>query len=377
MIIHPSPGPAKLRIGIVIHDFALGGTERIAIRLATAWSHLDAEVEIYCGSEAGPLRELLDANVRVSAAMIPINRGWRSVHRLAKAARAHFEAHPVEGMFVPGNYHWPVVSAIAKLPRDIRPIIVAQVSSALEKPQRGMWRQHWFEHRMRRRLARADHIVTLSDETTILARGILPRQRVTTIPLPALKDVTAPPLAVPVGPPLLVAAGRLVKQKDFPTLVDAFAILRHPTARLVIIGSGPEEATIRARITAHNLGDDVQLVGYVPEIRGWLDRARLFVLPSIHEGYAAVIIEALSAGRQVIATDCTPAARELLGSTVAGRVVPVSDPRALAAAMAATLADPAPDPDVLARRVEEFRIGPIAKSYLELMGIDHAIGGAR
>lgn len=354
----------------MIHDFALGGTERIAIRLATAWSQLGAEVDIYCGSEAGPLRDLLDANVQISAPATPIHRGWRSVPRLAKAARAHFEAHPVDGLFVAGNYHWPVVSALAELPRDIRPILVAQVSSALEKPQRGTWRQHWFEHRMRRRLAQAHHIVTLSDETTILARRILPRHCVTTIPLPALEDVTAPPLAVPDGPPLLVAAGRLVKQKDFPALVDAFAILRHPTARMVIIGSGPEEAAIRARITAHNLGDDVQLVGYVPQIRGWLDRARLFVLPSIHEGYAAVIIEALSAGRQVIATDCTPAARELLGSTVAGRVVPISDPYALAAAMAAALADQAPDPDVLARRVEKFRIGPIAKSYLDLMAAD-------
>lgn len=351
----------------MIHDFALGGTERIAIRLATAWSRMGVEVEIYCGSESGPLRELLGADVQVTAPAIPIDRCWRSVHRLAKAARAHFEAHPVEGLFVPGNYHWPVVSAIAKLPHDIRPIIVAQVSSALEKRQRGGLRQLWFEKRMRRLLAHADEIVTLSNETAILARRILPHARVTTIRLPALPDVTAPPVEVPVGPPILVAAGRLVDQKDFPTLVDAFAILRHPTARLVIIGTGPQEVAIRARIAAHNLGEHVQLVGYVPEIREWLDRARLFVLSSNHEGYAAVIIEALSAGRQVIATDCTPAARELLGSPLAGRVVPVGDPVALAAAMETALANPAPDPAVLAQLVEGFKIGPIARIYLEMM----------
>jgi glycosyltransferase involved in cell wall biosynthesis len=355
-----------LRIGIVIHDFALGGTERIAVRLANAWARQGTEVEIYCGSGAGPLRELLDADVRASAPAAPIHRGRRSVQRLAKAARAHFEAHPVQGLFVPGNYHWPLVAAIAAIPGKKRPIIVAQVSSALEKPQRGVLRQHWFEHRMRRRLAHADEIVAMSAETAILARRILHRQRITTIRLPALEDVTAPPLAVPAGPPILVAAGRLVKQKDFPTLVDAFAILDHPTARLVIIGSGPQEAAIRARIAAQDLNERVDLVGYVPDIREWLDRARLFVLPSIHEGYGAVIIEALSAGRQVIATDCTPAARELLGSTLTGRVVPINDPAALAAAMAAALESPAPDPVILARHVEGFRIGPIARSYLDL-----------
>ncbi len=332
-----------------------------------AWSQLGAEVDIYCGSEAGPLRELLGAKVRVSAPAIPINRGWRSVHRLAKAARAHFEACPVTGLFVPGNYHWPVVNSIAKLPLDVRPIIVAQISSALEKPQRGVLRQNWFERRMRNQLAQADEIVTLADETATIARRILPHSSVTTIRLPALEDVTSPPVEAPRGPPLLVAAGRLVKQKDFPTLVDAFAILSHPTARLVIIGSGPQETAIRARIDAHNLNEQVQLVGYVPEIREWLDRARLFVLPSIHEGYAAVIIEALSAGRQVIATDCTPAARELLGSTLTGRVVPISDPAALASAIAAALENPAPDPGIVARHAEGFRIGPIARSYLELI----------
>lgn len=356
-----------MRIGIVIHDFALGGTERTAIRLAMAWSQLGADVDIYCGSEAGPLRELLCTNVRVSAPATPIHRSRRSVQRLAKAARAHFEAHPVVGLFVPGNYHWPIVPAISKIPPGVHPIIVAQVSSALEKPQRGRLRQYWFEARMRRQLANADEIVTLSDETAIIARRILPQSTVTTICLPALEDVTAPTIEVPVGPPLLVAAGRLVEQKDFPTLIDAFAILNHPTARLVIIGSGPQEAAIRARIAAHNLNEHIQLVGYVPEIREWLDQARLFVLPSIHEGYAAVIIEALSAGRQVIATDCTPAARELLSSTMAGRVVPINDPAALAAAMAAALENPAPDPVTLAQYVEGFRIGPIARSYLDLL----------
>ena len=365
-----------MRIGIVIHDFALGGTERIAIRLAVAWSNLGAGVDIFCGSETGPLRELLSANVRVSAPPIPINRGWRSVHRLAKAAVAHFKAHPVEGLFVPGNYHWPVVSAIAKLPRDIRPIIVAQVSSALEKPQRGRLRQYWFEARMGRLLANADEIITLSDETAVIARRILPHSAVTAIRLPALPDVTAPPQDLPTGPPILMAAGRLVKQKDFPTLVDAFAILRHPAARLVIIGSGPEEAKLRARIAVHGLSELVHLVGYVPDIREWLDRARLFVLPSIHEGYGAVIIEALSAGRQVIATDCTPAARELLNSTSVGLVVPISDSGALAAAMAAALVGPTPNPAALARHVEGFRIGPIAEAYLDLMGSNETIGMA-
>ncbi|MEO7239888.1 MAG: glycosyltransferase [Sphingomicrobium sp.] len=362
-----------VRIGIVLHDFALGGTERIAVRLANAWSQMGADVEIFCGSDVGPLRDLLGTTIRVSAPPRPIARRWRSVHRLARAARAHFAAHPVTALFVPGNYHWPVARAIAALPRQVRPIVVAQVSNALEKSGRGGLRQIWFEGRMRRELGGADAIVTLAEETAIVARRILPGRTVTTIRLPALDDATAPPVEVPAGAPLLLAVGRLVAQKDFLNLVDAFAILAHPTARLAIAGSGPQEAAIRARIAAHSLSERVHLCGYVADVRGLLDRSRLVVLSSTHEGFPAVIIEALSAGRQVVATDCTPAARQLLGAPLTGRVVAIGDPAALAAAIAAVLAGPAPDPAALARHVDGFKIGPIARSYLDLMSAPAAL----
>jgi glycosyltransferase involved in cell wall biosynthesis len=61
------------------------------------------------------------------------------------------------------------------------------------------------------------------------------------------------------------------------------------------------------------VADRVRLPGYVPDIRPWLAIARTFLLTSWYEGYAAVIVEALGAGRPVVSTDCTPAARELLG----------------------------------------------------------------
>ena len=360
----------RFRVGVVMHDFALGGTERIAARLATAWSGLGADVEIFCGNDAGPMRELLAGNVRVSAPSRPIHRGRRSVRRLGAAAFAHFDEHPVDAIFVPGNYHWRALPALAGL--KPRPRIIVQISSALEKQQRGRLRQIWFEARMRRLLADADEIVTLSDETSVIARRILGRSKVATLALPALPDVDAPPVASPDTPPLVLGIGRLVPQKDFRTLVDAFAILAHPTARLAILGSGPQEAMIRARIRSHELEDRVTLVGYVPEIRPWLDRAHLFVLSSGHEGYGAVIIEALAAGRRVVATDCTPAATELLRDPSIGRVVPICDPAALASAMRAMLASPAPDPGAIAGHVKRFRIGPIARAYLDLMGYREA-----
>lgn len=366
-ISEPSDVPAKRvpRIGIVIHDFALGGTERIAVRLAAAWVDLGAEVEVFCGSERGPIRELLDPRVTVAVATRPISRGLRSVPKLAAAAARHYARHRVDGLFVPGNYHWPVVAAIAGLTAETRPRIIAQISSALEKDQRGAVRQRLFERRMRGELAGADVVVALAGETADVARRILSRP-VETIALPVLADVDDGPRSVPLGPPTILAAGRFVAQKDFVTLVEAFARLDHPTATLVIVGDGPQVRLVRARVKALGIGDRVKLAGYAPDIRPWLDQARLFVLSSRHEGYAAVIVEALAAGRPVVTTDCTPAAAELIDSPEVGMVVPIGDPPALAKAMRAMLDRPAPDPQALARRVDRFRIGPIARAYFDL-----------
>jgi glycosyltransferase involved in cell wall biosynthesis len=114
------------------------------------------------------------------------------------------------------------------------------------------------------------------------------------------------------------------------------------------------------------VADRVELPGYVPDIRPWLDEARVFLLSSRWEGYGAVVIEALAAGRPVVSTDCTPAAHELIARTGCGAVTPVGDPQALADALSAELAAEPPDVAALGATVDGYRIGAIADAYLEL-----------
>ncbi len=100
--------------------------------------------------------------------------------------------------------------------------------------------------------------------------------------------------------------------------------------------------------------------------RPWLDAARAFLLSSWYEGYAAVIVEALDAGRPVVATDCTPAAFELLSHHGAGAVAPIGDAAALAACLRRVLSAAPPDADRLADAVADYRIGPISLAYLQV-----------
>ena len=357
--------PLLPSIGIVMHDFALGGTERIATRLAARWAAEGARVTIFCGSGEGEMRALLGDQVRVVEASPAIARGWGSRLRLARAAARHFAEAPVEIVFLPGNFHWPIAPALAALPKASRPAIVAQISATLAKPQRKPLKQALFELRMRGLLRRADAVVALSQAAATQSEAILRRAVVCVIPLPALGDTRVPPVPAP-DTKLIVAVGRLVPEKGFDMLIEAFAALDDSAAQLAIVGEGPDRARLEGMIARHGLHGRVLLPGYVSDTRGWLDRARLAAMPSRFEGYPAVLVEAFAAGRAAVATDCTPATAELIDRPEVGRVVPVDDTAAMTAALGAMLALPPPDPDRLAARVERHRIGPVARDYLAL-----------
>ena len=350
-----------IKILIVLHDFSLGGTERVAVRLANAWADHGCAVTIFAGSEAGPLRALLGSAVEVVVADPPIQRSRGSRRRLARAGEEFAGRRRFDTAFIPGNFHWSVAAALAGAGISV----VAQVSAALDKPQRGRLRQWGFEMRMRHLLRDVDAVVTLSDIARDQANRILRRAIATTIALPALADDVPPPEPFPDSPaPIVLAAGRLVPEKGFARLIEAFATLPGDATLLTIVGDGPEAGTLMALADSLKVSGRVTFAGYVPDIRPWLDRARLFVLPSDFEGYPAVMVEALAAGRPIVATDCTPATR-LLEAPGAGRVVPIDDIAALSRAMAAMLATPPPDPAALAALVAHHRIGPVAAAYLD------------
>jgi len=368
-----STGSGPKSIGIVMHDFPLGGTERIALRLARAWDAAGVAVTIFCGNDGGPSRALVPEGARLIVAETSICRSTGSRERLGRAAARYFAAHRVDALFVTGNFHWEIVPALATIPQ--RPAIVVQISSPLVLPQRGRFLQWRFRLRMRRLLRRADLLIAMDEPGRALADAIMHRPIARTIPLPALDD-NAPPPSRAAGRTIL-AAGRLIRQKGFDLLIDAFARLDDRDARLVIVGSGPEEASLRRRIERSGRGDDITLAGYAPGIGPHLDAARLLVLPSRFEGYGAVVVEALGAGRPVIATATTPAVGDLMTDPERGIVVPPGDVAALATAIRTLLDRPAPDPDRLADAVSAYRIGAGAQAYLAAIADAMARRGTR
>ncbi|MFO0618110.1 MAG: glycosyltransferase [Polyangiaceae bacterium] len=169
--------------------------------------------------------------------------------------------------------------------------------------------------------------------------------------------------------PVLVAAGRLVPQKDYPTLLEALVVVRRQVdAELWILGDGVERSRIEDRVRELGLSSAVRMLGFQSAVLDFMKRADAFVLSSAYEGFGNVIVEALAVGTPVVSTNCPHGPDEILTHEENGLLVPVRDPEALGAALARVLTDPA----LAARlrengpiRAEAFRAQRIASDYAD------------
>lgn len=175
------------------------------------------------------------------------------------------------------------------------------------------------------------------------------------------------PWLQPGEPPVVLGVGRLAVQKDFATLLRAFAKARaQRPVRLVILGEG--ELRPRLERLAEELGvaADVRLPGFVDNPLAYMRRADVFALSSIYEGLGNVVVEALACGCPVVSTDCPGGPAEILGRGRFGRLVPVGDADAFAAALLATLDEPRESSPLLAR-ARDFSASVIADRYLDVL----------
>jgi len=213
----------------------------------------------------------------------------------------------------------------------------------------------------------------LADELAQIAA--IPRNRITVIYNPIdcrrIADLAAEDLAdqwfQPGQPPVVLAAGRLHAQKDYPTLLRAFARLRtNRPARLVILGEGSERARLELLVKELGVAADVRLPGFEKNPFAYMARAAAFVLSSEWEGLSNVLIEALACGCPVVSTDCPHGPGEVLDGGRYGMLVQARDPDSLAQAIGRTL-DRTADPEKAKQRAKQFDIEAVSDRYLNFL----------
>ena len=141
---------------------------------------------------------------------------------------------------------------------------------------------------------------------------------------------------------VVVAAGRLTRQKGFDLLIDAYAQVAYsyPDWQLHIYGSGEERGRLLAQILRLGLERQVRLMGYSAELSEQMSQAALYVMSSRVEGFPMVLLEAMSVGLPVVSFDCPNGPADLVRQGTDGVLVRAGDVGGLADALCAVMSDP-------------------------------------
>jgi glycosyltransferase involved in cell wall biosynthesis len=152
----------------------------------------------------------------------------------------------------------------------------------------------------------------------------------------------APTSVVPDNQSIAIAVGRLAPEKDFDTLIRAFAATTKQRVgwSLVILGDGPDRTALKALVSALGAEDRIFLPGWAGNIAEWHKRASFFVLSSRFEGFPNALLEAMASGLPVVSFDCEAGPRDMIDPDENGILIPPRDENALAGALRRLMDDP-------------------------------------
>jgi glycosyltransferase involved in cell wall biosynthesis len=356
-------------LAIYLPDLSGGGSERLQLDLVPPFVAAGLEVTFLLGAARGTLLDQVPAEARVVSLDAP-----RQLLALLPIVRYLRRVRPA--ILLVNTEHAAIVSLWARaISRSATRIVVCQHNTFSAQSRRMHWQFRILPVLFRLFLSWADRIVAVSagvaDDLTACC-GIA-RARITVIYNGVVGSDFAAKSAAPVdhpwfgaGSPVIVAAGRLVEQKDFATLITAFAaVARERDVRLVLLGEGPLRLSLQELAQSLGVADRIDMPGFRANPLPYLREATLVVLSSRYEGFGMVLAEALACGTPVVSTDCPHGPAEILDHGRYGRLTPPGDPVALAQAILATL-DALPSGEAMQSRGSTFTIRASAERYLDL-----------
>lgn len=360
------------RTSILLPDLRGGGAERVAVNLANSFVQRGYAVDMVMLSAAGEF--LADLRPEITVVDLQVNRLRGALPPLIRYLRQTRPDALLACM-------WPltVIALWARtLARVATRVVVAEHTtwSRAEIVNASAVTRWQARSTMHFAFPRANGVVAVSqgaaDDLARFAR--IEPQSITVIYNPVVGE-RRPSLMEQLAPAgwwtgphrRVLAVGTLKAIKDYSTLLAAFAKLRQQIdARLLILGEGECRPALEAQAKQLGIDGSVLMPGFVKDPTPYYQHADLHVLSSTGEGLPTVIIEALAAGTPVVSTDCPSGPREILCDDKYGRLVPVGDAEALAAAMAESLSD-THDREALIARAQDFSIDKAADRYLELL----------
>jgi glycosyltransferase involved in cell wall biosynthesis len=359
----------SIKVLYLIGTLEIGGSERQLVQLATSLDRTRFAPVVFCLSSAGPLeRDLVAHGIQVRVLGLRNMRSFpQNLLAVVRLARLIARERPA---IVHGFLFWAYVlgalcAALARVP-----VVIASRRS-LGNFKSGRW--HYL---MLERLANrfTDLIIANSHAVRhdVLLQERLPPHKVIVIHNGvAIPSDPSPESEVSrrlgFGEDVLTVGvvANLIRYKGHDVYLRAWALVidQVPHARTLLIGEGPMRAEIERSVAELDLGSSVLLLGSRSDVPRLLAAVDLVVHPSLQEGFSNAILEAMAAGKAVVAT-AVGGNSEAVVDGVTGSLVPAGDAEALAAAVIRLLEDP----------TERSRLGSAGRSrVLEQFSVDAVV----
>jgi len=364
------------RVLLLIPHLGGGGSERVFALLARGLSH--EKYELHLGVVTGAVVAAGAIPAFVTVHMLGAKRVRSAAFRLISLVRQLRPQVILCGMF---HLNFLILLLRPFFPQSVQ-VIVRQngtVSAALAQSGLPIYTRLLY----RVLYPRADRVICQSTAmANDLAREInLPAQNTIVLPNPIEVELLRGAISEAserwAGPgPQLLAIGRLSQEKGFDLLLQALVAVREQFAhcRLVIAGSGPEEAALKALSDRLGLESAVTFAGYVDDPAIYFPGASLFVLSSRHEGLPNALLEAAAGGLPIVASPASEGIRDLLRGQVGTWLASEVSAEALAEALLAALTSLEPSRRFQHAFIDAFRFDRAIRAYEAL--IDATIAGA-
>ncbi|NJP95372.1 glycosyltransferase family 4 protein [Nonomuraea sp. FMUSA5-5] len=339
---------------LMLHAYGMGGTIRTVVNQANAMAAAGHDVELVSLVRRREHPQFV-LDPRITLTTLVDQRGGRQPDSIARKAWRRVRGKVVpRGEFAADYFtervEWAAMEYVSGLRDGIlvttRPALNLISARRTPKTVIRVAQEHMnlsaYPDTIRREIARHygrfDAITVLTRTNRLEYQRLLPGTPIVQIPNAVHKAEQEPSRQVN---PVVIAAGRLVPQKGFDLLIQAFAqvVPEHPEWRLRIFGTGPRKGQLAGLVEQYGLGGHVSLPGRTDRLDKELTAASVYALSSRFEGLPMVMIEAMTHALPVVAFDCPTGPKDVLTDGVDGVLVPPRDVDALAAALNRIIAD--------------------------------------
>ncbi len=359
-------------VALFIPSLNGGGAERMIVNLANAFVSRGVATDLLLVKNAGPYQEKVAADVNVvDLDASRILTSFTSLVRYLRSRRPNALLSTLNAANVVATWACKWIGTPPKLVLrqdttiSIKGREVPRLKVKME-PLLARWFYPW-----------SDGIVAISKECKedLVGQVGISESKIKVIYNPVVTKKIEKKSQCPINDgwfdssdiPVILAAGRLEKSKDFKTLLRAFCnLLNIRSARLVILGEGSKRGELEELARSLGVSDCVRLPGFVENPYKYMASADVFVLSSAWEGLGNVLIEAMAVGCPVVSTDCRSGPREILDDGRFGPLVSVGNERKLANAIAERLDQPRRTEE-LKERAQRFTVSNAADQYLNML----------